>query len=157
MSRDEPDRQRGELLCPSAAAHSESVLIGVVTGSADAPRVRPTDHAMPVTQEVLDLAQPVSPTEVFRFAAPCRTGSCIHFRNAACQISARSTVLLDEVVAQLPKCPIRARCRWFHQEGADMCRRCPQIVTKQYAPSAEMLRIVNENDPPEASCTPHSD
>ncbi|MEU4039080.1 hypothetical protein [Streptomyces collinus] len=64
MSRDEPDRQRVELLCPSAAAHSESVLIGVVTGSADAPRVRPTDRAMPVTQEVLDLAQPVSPTEV---------------------------------------------------------------------------------------------
>ncbi|MET8101506.1 hypothetical protein ABZV29_34420 [Streptomyces sp. NPDC005236] len=156
MSHDEqPDRPQEELLCPSAGAHSDSVLIGVVSGSADAPRVLPTDQTMPVTQEVIDLAHPVAPTEVFRFAAPCGTGNCIHFRDAACQIAARSTVLLDEVVAQLPKCLIRARCRWFHQEGADMCRRCPQIVTKQYLPSAEMLRIVNETDPPAAAYAPH--
>ena len=109
---------------------------------------------MPVTREIIGLAHPVSPTEVFRFAAPCGAKGCIHFRDTACQIAARSTVLLDEVVTHLPKCPIRARCRWFHQEGADMCRRCPQIVTEQYLPSAEILRIVNENEPPSAVCAP---
>ncbi|MGW1365410.1 hypothetical protein ACWCQP_49950 [Streptomyces chartreusis] len=155
MSRDEPDQQQEELLCPSTSVRSESVLIGVVSGSAEAPRVLPTDRVVPVTQEVIDLAQPVSPTEVFRFAAACQTVRCVHFKNAACQIAARSTVLLDEVVEDLPKCPIRAQCRWFHQEGAAMCRRCPQIVTKQYAPSAELLQIVNENDPPAAACTAH--
>jgi hypothetical protein len=32
-----------------------------------------------------------------------------------------------------------------------MCRRCPQIVTKQYAPSAAELRIVDEDQPPQPS------
>ncbi|MER6784294.1 hypothetical protein ABT330_06575 [Streptomyces sp. NPDC000658] len=32
---------------------------------------------------------------------------------------------------------------------------CPQIVTKQCLPSAEMLRIVNETDPPAAAYAPH--
>ncbi|MEU2027144.1 hypothetical protein ABZ565_34210 [Streptomyces sp. NPDC016469] len=139
-----------ELLCPSAPAHPESVLIGIVSGTANEPQIIPTENAMPVTPEIIDMAGPVAPTEAFRFAATCRTGGCIHFKNAACQIASRSTMLLDEVVINLPKCPIRAECRWFHQEGTDMCRRCPQIVTKQFAPSAEMLRIVNESDPPPA-------
>lgn len=140
------------LLCPSAPPHpTDSVLIGVVSGTADKPRVIPTEHATSVTQEIIQLAGPVSPSEVFRFASTCRTSDCIHFKNEACQIAARSVTLLDEVVVRLPKCPIRAQCRWFHQEGAAMCRRCPQIVTEQHAPSAEMLRIVNETDPPPAA------
>lgn len=105
---------------------------------------------MQVTREIIQLARPVSPSEVFRFASTCRTSGCIHFKDAACQIAARSVGLLDEVVTRLPKCPIRAQCRWFHQEGPAMCRRCPQIVTEQHAPSAEMLRIVDETDPPTA-------
>src|SRR5262249_3845314 len=134
MSHDEPDRRGGEeLLCPSVPPHpTESVLIGVVSGTADEPRVLPTKHAMPVTREIIDLPQPVAPTEVFLFAATCCASGCIHFKKAACQIAARSTVLLDEVTVRLPKCPIRAQCRWFHQEGPAICRRCPQIVTMQH-------------------------
>ncbi|MEV0530970.1 hypothetical protein [Kitasatospora sp. NPDC050463] len=139
----------GGLLCPSAPADpTGSVLIGVVSGTPEAPRVVPTAHAMPVSLEIIELARPASPGEVFRFAGACQASGCIHFRNAACQIAARSAVLLDEVVEDLPRCPIRAQCRWFRQEGPSLCRRCPQIVTEQYRPSAEMLRIVNENDPP---------
>jgi hypothetical protein len=147
---DETDGNDEELLCPSAPAQPRSVLIGVVSGTADKPRITPTETAMPVTPELIAMAGPVAPTEAFRFAATCRTSGCIHFRNAACQIAARSTVLLDEVVVNLPKCPIRPQCRWFREEGADMCRRCPQIVTRQFAPSAEMLRIVNASEPPPA-------
>ncbi|WP_335935066.1 hypothetical protein [Streptomyces sp. PTD5-9] len=151
MPHDETGRSSEELLCPSAPAQPESVLIGVVSGSVDDTRIIPTERAMPVTPELIDMTGPVAPTEVFRFAATCRTNGCIHFKNAACQIAVRSAALLDEVVTELPKCPIRTQCRWFHQEGGDLCRRCPQIVTRQFAPSAEMLHIVNETDPPPAA------
>ncbi|MEU0275562.1 hypothetical protein [Streptomyces sp. NPDC006307] len=138
------------LLCPSSPPHlGESVLIGVVSGTPEEPRVIPTERAIPVTQDIVDLARPVSPGEVFRFASRCRTAACIHFKNATCHIAARSTVLLDEVTGKLPYCAIRAQCRWFHQEGSDVCRRCPQIVTKQYAPSPEALKIVDEGEPPQ--------
>ncbi|MET8542585.1 hypothetical protein ABZW03_18295 [Kitasatospora sp. NPDC004799] len=148
MPQDEA-AEGADLLCPSAPADAAgSVLIGVVAGTPGAPRVAPTAHAMPVTVEITALARPASPGEVFRIAAPCRTSGCAHFRNSACGIASRSAVLLDEVVGELPRCPIRARCRWFHQEGPSLCRRCPQVVTEQYRPSAEMLRIVNESDPP---------
>ncbi|MFD0277882.1 hypothetical protein ACFVHB_28795 [Kitasatospora sp. NPDC127111] len=148
MAPDEADDGQG-LLCPSAPADpAGSVLIGVVSGTAAAPRVVPTTQAVPVTLEIIELARPASPGEVFRFAGACHASRCVHFKDSACQIAARSAVLLDAVVDDLPRCPIRSRCRWFHQEGPALCRRCPQIVTEQHRPSAEMLRIVNENDPP---------
>jgi hypothetical protein len=105
---------------------------------------------MAVTQALLDLAGPVSPTEVFRFAATCRTSACTHFQGGACQLAARSVEILSEVSVALPHCAIRPACRWFRQEGPAICRRCPQIVTDQYSPAAEMVRVVYGDAPPPA-------
>ena len=128
------------------------MLIGVVTGTPGAPRVMPTEAPLEVTEEILSLAGPVSPSEVFRFASSCRGSACTHFRGGACQLAVRSVAILEEVTGELPKCAIRPRCRWFRQEGPAICRRCPQIVTDQYRPSDEMLRVVYGEDPP----LPHS-
>ncbi|MGX2993033.1 hypothetical protein JNUCC64_01860 [Streptomyces sp. JNUCC 64] len=130
------------------------MLIGVLSGTAEEPRVVPTERALPVDRELIELAGPVAPDEVFRFAAPCRTSECAHFKDSACGIAGRGVVLLDEVTVRLPACPIRARCRWFRQEGPPMCRRCPQIVTHQRVPSDEMLRIVTETDAPAPPAPP---
>src|SRR5580692_3287486 len=71
-----------ELLCPSARGHpGASMLIGVVGGTPEAPRVTPIDVALDVTPELLELAGPVAPTEVFRFASSCRECACPHFAN----------------------------------------------------------------------------
>jgi hypothetical protein len=139
-----------ELLCPSARGHpGVSVLIGVVGGTPEAPRITPTEVALEVTPELLELAAPVAPTEVFRFASSCQGCACPHFGNQACQLAVRSVEILSEVTDKLPHCAIRRQCRWFHQEGPAMCRRCPQIVTDQRRPSDEMLRVVlGENPPP---------
>jgi hypothetical protein len=32
-------------------------------------------------------------------------------------------------VDPLPRCSIRANCRWFDQQGADACRVCPFVIT----------------------------
>jgi hypothetical protein len=143
-----------QLLCPSGPGSTEgSVLIGVVTGDPEAPRVLPTERALPVTPQILKMAEPVSPSEVFRFASPCLGAKCRHFTNDACQLAARSVDLLRAVTDDLPKCPIRSRCRWFSQEGPAICKRCPQIITDQYKPYDQMLQIVYGTDPPPATDT----
>ena len=140
------------LLCPSAPGTlPDSVVIGVVTGDFDAPRVRPTEQALPVTIDILAMAEPVSPSEVFRFASACRGTECVHFEHDACQLAVRSVDLLESVTDELPRCPIRPVCRWFRQEGPAMCRRCPQIITDQFIPREKMLQIVYGTDPPPAN------
>lgn len=143
-----------ELLCPSAPPlPDEAVLIGVVTGKPGQPRVVPTASPLPVTPELLAMAEPVRPSEVFRFAARCRGAQCVHFENESCQLAVRSAQLLESVSEALPPCPIRPKCRWFRQEGAAICRRCPQIVTDQFRPYDHMVEIVFGTDaPPTKSC-----
>jgi hypothetical protein len=144
-----------ELLCPSARGHpGASVLIGVVGGTPEAPRVTPTEVALEVTPELLNMASPVSPSEVFRFASSCQGCACPHFSNDACQLAVRSVEILAEVTDKLPHCAIRSQCRWFRQEGPAICRRCPQIVTDQYRPSEEMLKVVFGEDPPPLEVLP---
>jgi hypothetical protein len=152
----ETARERpSQLLCPSAPGRpGESVLIGVVTGTPDAPRVMPMSAPVVVTPELLELASPVTPSEVFRFASDCRACACPHFSNDACQLAVRSVAVLSEVTDKLPPCAIRPQCRWFRQEGPAICKRCPQIVTDQYRPSAEMLRVVYGEDPPALDLRP---
>jgi hypothetical protein len=146
MTQDRIDSGRAndrELLCPSSTGtFQNSVLIGVVTAHADGPRVVSTERAIPVTPEILKMAEPVGPSEVFRFASPCQAGKCPHFQNQACQLAVRSVELLPSVVEELPRCSIRSHCRWFRQEGAAICKRCPQVVTNQCKPSETMIQIV---------------
>ena len=137
-----------DLLCPSArSSWSDAVVIGVVGGTVEEPRITPTEQPFPVTPEILGMAGPVEPTEVFRFASRCQKGCCEHFQNNACQLAVGITRLLPEVSDDLPKCSIRASCRWFRQEGPAMCRRCPQIVTDQLHPTPVMVQIVTHIAP----------
>jgi hypothetical protein len=132
------------VLCPSSRSVAPgAVVIGVVTQGDTGPRVVPTESAMSVTPELLALAEPVGPSEVFRFASPCQPGHCPHFYGEACQLAAHGAQILKPVTEDLPKCAIRPQCRWFRQEGAAICKRCPQIVTDQFAPSAAAVHVVH--------------
>jgi hypothetical protein len=127
-------------LCPSAQPEwREASLIGIVGGhsgqSADGAHREPTA----VSKEILDLSHPVTPAEVFRFAAPCICNGCVHFTDQKCQLAARVVQLLPEVVERLPTCAIRSRCRWWLQEGKAASMRCSQVVTDNCNPS-EIMR-----------------
>jgi hypothetical protein len=131
----------GRPLCPSAQPDwPRSVLVGVVGGTAIEPRLSFAREATPVSPNLLALTEPVDPTEVFRFAAPCLCSGCVHFQLNECGLARRIVQLLPAVVSELPTCTIRADCRWWQQEGRKACLRCPQVVTKDYNPSAEMMR-----------------
>jgi len=98
----------------------------------------PTPH--PVTDELLQLAKPVRPGEVFRIAAPCACSGCGHFapESSTCRLAAKIVQWLPSVVDKLPPCPIRPECRWWRQEGKAACVRCPQVVTENFTPIPAM-------------------
>ncbi len=79
---------------------------------------------------MLPLLPPAVPAgQVLRIAADCAQDACRHFHDDACHLVRRVVDLLPEVVAELPACNIRRDCRWWAQEGAAACHRCPGVVT----------------------------
>ncbi len=116
--------------CPSAQpGMPDLVVLGIVAGEPDRPEVTYVRDIVPATADILQMAGPVAPTEVFRLAGRCAQQSCIHFSGSKCNLSSRIVEMLPEVTASLPPCTIRQTCRWYGQEGRAACHRCPQIVT----------------------------
>jgi hypothetical protein len=99
------------------------------------------NEQLPESEEVLALAKPLKPTEVFRLAATCAEHRCPHFDGADCRLATRVVQILPAVVATLPPCIIRKECRWYSQEGAAACHRCPGITTVSYDLSPEAQRL----------------
>lgn len=83
---------------------------------------------VPVTQEVLDMAAPLQPDAVFRFAGRCMGNACPQFDGKNCEVAKRVLTDYEAVVDTLPVCRLRPTCRWWHQEGKAACLRCPQVI-----------------------------
>jgi len=126
-------------LCPSAqpGMHQCRVL-GVVEQQSETspPRIVYLNQILPATDDVLALSAPLKPTEVFRLSATCAEHKCPHFNGTDCRLATRVVEMLPPVVDCLPPCIIRKDCRWFSQEGAAACYRCPEITTVTYELSA---------------------
>ncbi len=134
---------RNALLCPSSQPGVEGArVLGVVQQTSGGFEVSYLDQPLAATPEVLAMAAPAHPAEVFRLAAKCQTEHCPHFDGANCGLATRIVQILPAVVDMLPHCQIRPECRWFHQEGVAACRRCPQISTVNYDASDTMQSVV---------------
>jgi hypothetical protein len=138
--------------CPSARPGTEgSVVFGVRT-AADGVRVGYLDQAVPVTDDVLAMASPADPLEVFRFGAPCQEGACAHFAEGRCSLVTRIVERVPVAVELAPVCALRSKCRWWQQEGIAACRRCPVILTRESGDNAEVAAAaVPEVLPPRVS------
>jgi hypothetical protein len=129
-------------LCPSARPEwQDSVVFGVVSGTVKDPRVAYLKQPQPITDELIAQASPVTPTEIFRTAAPCAAKACKHFDGKDCRLAVRIVDKLPAVVEELSPCSIRKNCRWWQQEGKAACMRCPQVITDNYNAS-ELIREV---------------
>jgi hypothetical protein len=136
--------ERARLLCPSARPEwTGARVIGVVTGTVSEPEVRYLERPLPVLDSVLAMTAPVTPTEVLRFAAPCVQRACRHFQHSRCHLVEKVVAGLDPVVSDLPPCSIRDDCRWFAEEGAAACWRCPQVVTDAPPLDRRMIAITD--------------
>src|SRR5262249_26285967 len=118
-----------------------SMVLGVIIESPEGPRVAYLSEPEPVTKRLLSLASGVQPTEVLRFIGRCEETACAHYDGSRCQLASRVVTLLPPVVDVLPPCRIRLECRWFQQEAAAACRRCPQISTYRPSPSETEVRV----------------
>jgi len=125
------------LWCPSAHP-SEGVIFGVRVADANVTGIDYLDQLVEATDDILKLAEPLDPREIFRFGAPCAESKCAHFTGRECSLVKRIVNTVDPVVEELPVCRIRSRCRWFAEEAAEACRRCPGIITLQMSPDRVM-------------------
>jgi len=107
-------------------------LLGVLEGDPHHPRLAYLKRPEPVRDELLALAEPVSPTRLFRFAAPCAGDACQHFDGSDCRLARRIVEGVPQAVNAPPVCALRPACRWWLQEGVDACHRCPMVVTESY-------------------------
>ena len=140
--------QHQTLLCPSAQPDmSGARIVGVVGGSPDSAGVAYVSESIPVTEGLLASTAPLKATELFRIAGDCEEVACRHFEAGRCKLATRIVNILPAVVNTLPRCTIRATCRWYAQEGKDACYRCPQVVTLTFDPNDDFRRAANcEND-----------
>ena len=129
-------------LCPSAQPGMDQCrVLGVVNRDGPAPILEYLNQQLPATPEVLAMAAPLKPTEVFRLAATCAEDKCPHYDGADCRLATRVVQILPAVVDSLPPCIIRKDCRWYTQEGGAACKRCPEITTVTYDLSAQTREV----------------
>lgn len=135
--------------CPSAQPTEEgSFAFGVVGGSVGATQVSYLTERVPVTDDLLAMAAPVRPTEVFRFAAPCATSRCRHYDGSECNLVTKLVQLTPPVTQALPACALRPDCRWWQQEGKSACMRCPAIRTESFVAEDNYRYAANPDNAP---------
>lgn len=133
-----PER-RGDapLMCPSARAEEGAILLGVLGEDGTLDYLA---DVVPATAQFLSLVPSDVPPEArWRFSSPCRESACAQWADHACGLPQRLMALTeDRVVAdRLPRCSIRARCRWFHQSGSRACQVCPLVIAQAPADTDE--------------------
>lgn len=134
-----PVQSETGLSCPSAPPEIPgAVAFGIVDHAANPPEVRYLDEPVPITEELLELAAPLEPREVFRVGAPCQTDRCTHWSGHDCQLVERIVKLVPVGSLVTPPCQIRPTCRWYAQAGRSACARCVHVVTKDGDPADEM-------------------
>ncbi|MCC7013346.1 MAG: hypothetical protein IT454_12350 [Planctomycetes bacterium] len=127
--------------CPSAQPDmDEARVFGVVTEEREGQRIAYLAPETNVDPALLAGLDGVAPTEVFRFSAKCETSRCSHFDGARCTLAERIKRALAPVVDRLPACTVRATCRWYLEQGGEICLRCPQVVTLNVGSTDSVLR-----------------
>lgn len=114
-------------LCPSGRPRPGAVLIGLRGGDG---RVIYTPGMPPLDDELADLFARNGGSTRYRFAEPCAEGQCGHWGEDGCGV-ARAVIAADVTATDaLPRCSIRASCRWFEQEGKPACHACPMVIRR---------------------------
>jgi len=129
-------------LCPSAQPGMDNChVLGVVQHDGPKPLLLYLKAPVAATEDVLAMAAPLKPTEVFRLSATCAEHGCPHYDGTDCRLASRIVNMLPAAVDALPPCIIRKDCRWYSQEGGAACLRCPEITTVTYDVSPETQAV----------------
>lgn len=121
-----------ELTCPSTSVGNATVFLGMVTPRGEVAYLSPAVPVRPETLDALDRGdQPLEAS--YRFAGPCVTSRCGFWTGDRCGLGARLAETYAEVAdpedSPLPRCAVRATCRWFAEQGRSACAACRHVVT----------------------------
>lgn len=126
---DEPAPRAG-FDCPSAQPDMAGARpFGVISGSPQQTRIAFFKKSALESFDWRSQFGTADATRLFRFGAKCEERGCQHFDGSRCNLGARVRHGLPAVVDALPPCLIRPRCRWYAEQGGEVCLRCPQVVT----------------------------
>jgi hypothetical protein len=116
--------------CPSAQPDMEGARpFGVISGTVEQTRIAFFKKSALDGFNWREQFSGADATRVFRFGARCEENRCSHFNGSRCSLGERVKHGLPAVVDALPPCLIRPKCRWYAEQGGDVCLRCPQVVT----------------------------
>jgi len=131
------DPESPSALCPSTTCHEGAKIIAVLGEDGRLGYLRP---ALLVDERFdRDARREGDPESRFRFADECVQTACEHWSDQHCRLigqlaGAPSAPKAEAGTAdELPRCDIRATCRWFAQSGRSACAVCPVVV---YRPSS---------------------
>ncbi len=130
-------------LCPSFSPSRPGcgTAFGIVVGEVESPWLARFSAPLPVTQQTFDLSAPHHPSDIFRIAGPCVRERCKNFGGETCHLG-RVVAAEQHAAYEPPACTIRARCRWWHQEGPSACSGCSRLAPH----TADALRLRWELD-----------
>jgi hypothetical protein len=116
--------------CPSAQPDMRDARpFGVIAGSAEEVRVAFLKKDALDGFEWRERFGTTESTHLFRFGAKCDSSRCGHFDGGSCTLGRRVREMLGSVVDAPPPCLLRPSCRWFAEQGGEVCLRCPQVST----------------------------
>jgi hypothetical protein len=76
------------------------------------------------------------PEQRFRFSSPCLKRGCEKWDGERCGVAKilherAPELLTQEPAAALPRCSIRASCRWHGEYGDSICFTCTWVITER--------------------------
>jgi hypothetical protein len=113
------------ILCPSHKCMEGSKLLGI----------QQIDGKMAILSKPLEInhhefiGDELHPERSFRFINKCASVDCHQWKHGKCSIAQQLGQSFIDKNESVPDCSIRSQCRWFKQEGIDICRLCPRVVT----------------------------
>jgi hypothetical protein len=116
------------LTCPSAPAEVGARVLSIRGRDGVAQYVASELRVTPDFLEALSAVPNVDGR--FRFASACISSACAQWQDGRCSVPSKSAATDVEPAGatDLPRCAIRASCRWFAQEGRAVCMTCPLIT-----------------------------
>ncbi len=126
-------------MCPSTPVDNATVFLGMISTDHRVAYVTPAIPMSPEEIAELPTAPGATPESQYRFAGPCVESGCGHWSGSHCGLGERIAARHTEVPGDerpLPRCAIRARCRWYAEQGGDACVVCQFVVTDLTAAGA---------------------
>lgn len=124
----ESSDQAGTTWCPSGLPdRPESVVLGVRSGEDGS--VGYLAEPLPAADVIGLVPEGIEPRRILRFASHCEE-SCRQRVGSECGLVNRIVLASPApTAAAVPRCHLRARCKWWQQIGVDACHRCPAVAS----------------------------